>query len=288
MSAAGLAGLLTSGDPAQLDQGIELALQAPLPLQDELLDGIDDATVPAGHFAATEVEQRGWNTHAQRTLICALDTPRARALRAPVTHLNLNHHQGALLRDLRSARGLVNLSELLIWAAPNVESLDGVQDTALTKLLLPGARRLTDLSPLADLPLQTLVLRGVGASTTQGLPGSLRALNLSGARALRELVDLPPGLRDLELSGCRGLTSLRALAGLPLRRLVVRDCALSDLDGVDQLAELRTLDLSDTHVLDPSALFALATQRVPRVTGDDPHALYARAVPSDQLLDIKL
>jgi serine/threonine protein kinase/Leucine-rich repeat (LRR) protein len=94
---------------------------------------------------------------------------------------------------------------------------------------------LTDLSPLAGLPLEVLDLggsfRGADLSVLEAMP--IRELDLSHSHIadIATLSGMP--LHQLNLSDCKRLSSLTPLAGMQLRKILLDGCtSLLSLDGL--------------------------------------------------------
>jgi|GEM_PF-7045459 len=84
------------------------------------------------------------------------------------------------VRSMRGLRSFPRLARLRLTRARKLETLDGVQGSALTSIDIDDARALRDLSALRNLPLQRLALRSV--ARTASLKDVLRL------DVLRELV----------------------------------------------------------------------------------------------------
>ncbi len=127
-----------------------------------------------------------------------------------------------------------------------VTDLSPLAELPLTYLNLSSSYFITDLSPLADLPLTSLDLSNADGiadlSPLADLP--LTDLDLSfadGITDLSPLADLP--LTDLDFSYADGITDLSPLAGLPLTHL-----DLSNVDGITDLSPLADLPLTNLNL----------------------------------------
>ena len=149
---------------------------------------------------------------------------------------------------------------------------------------------LTDLSPLAGLPLEVLDLggsvQGADLSMLEAMPIRILDLSHSDIADIATLSGMP--LHELNLRGCDRLTSLAPLAGMQLRKITIDGCtALTSLDGlrghptralsaafctsladIDALSEmpLELLDLRSTPLVDltPLAKLPLRELRISR------------------------
>ncbi len=156
------------------------------------------------------------------------------------------------LKDLTGLTGTASVTALSLRAQA-LENLDTLRAfEALEHLGIHGSPALTDLGPLGQLAsLDTLELSDCGALT--GLPaswrGPLRCLKLADCDALRSLGQLPGTLRWLSIAGCRALTVLDGLRDVSELKLSLKSRL------VDQQARA-------TYVSDASALASIAQLQV--------------------------
>jgi len=129
------------------------------------------------------------------------------------------------------------------------------------KLSLHGRQEVTDLSPLAGMPLAWLYLPGTSVTDLSPLKGMpLKFLSLSGCNGVTDLsplsgmdlayLTLPGGIKDLsplhgmplaglDLTGCTGITDLSPLEGMRLLGLSLNGCT-----GITSLKPLRGMPLA--------------------------------------------
>jgi len=130
------------------------------------------------------------------------------------------------------------------------------------RLWLANNKNVTDLSPLAGMPLVQLDLRGTPVTALAPLRGMpLKELYLTlctGITDLSPLEGMP--LEFLYLSGCKNVTDLRPLKGMPLTRLGLNGTKVSDLSPLAGM-KLVALDLGGcTGITDLSALKGMPLQ----------------------------
>jgi hypothetical protein len=157
--------------------------------------------------------------------------------------------------DLSGQRGRTS------WPFPGVSSQ--VMDRGLTDLSplagLPlrsldlAATSVTDLSPLAGMPLEHLDLRDTDLtdlSRLAGMPLQTLDLRRTGVTDLSPLAGMP--LQTLYLAET-GVTDLSPLAGMPQRTLYLAETGVTDLSPLAGMP-LRLLDLRRTGVTDLAPL----------------------------------
>lgn len=285
---------LLSSDPAQIEAAAaEIRAQGPQAV-DDLLQGCPSLTQPGGSLSSPDALHHASLRMAMRWLSCATESAEAQRLRSQTTRLNLNHHDAALLTDLRSFSHLSALQELVAWQPVKLASLEGISKLpALRQLSLPGARSLRSADGLPA-SLEVLNLRRSGLESARGLDSpTLRTVDLSECRRLRSLSGLGPGVHTLSaeycealhqldaLADCRALRSLRIsdmvlaadlrpLQGLPeLQHLALKRCLLTDLGVLETLPALLNLDLSAAAIEDLNSLRAWVDRRACRIAGPD-------------------
>ncbi|MGI6316922.1 MAG: hypothetical protein ACOX17_09725 [Christensenellales bacterium] len=143
--------------------------------------------------------------------------------------------------------------------APYIRDISFLKDcTSLTCLIL-YCDALTDLSPLAELPLSLLNLSISGEADLSPL-AELPLVNLEIASdSLRELSPLA-GLRELKSLSLQGgsITDISVLSGFPgLRTLELHCPEIDSLAPLSGMTELTTLSVYSAHDLDISPLLGL-------------------------------
>jgi len=112
------------------------------------------------------------------------------------------------------------------------------------RLGLGNNKEVTDLSPLAGMPLVELDLGRTPVTDLSPLTGMpLRSLTLPLCKSITDLSPLKGmPLEFLYLSGCKNVVDLRPLKGMPLKRLSLRSTEVADLTPLAGMA-LVALDL---------------------------------------------
>lgn len=108
------------------------------------------------------------------------------------------------VQTLQGLDAFPRLSQLTLSRARKLQSLDGVQHSALRSLDVDDARALTDLSPLGGLALQRLRLISVGCSASLEVVGRLPAL--------RELIVGGTNAPGVDWSAVAALPSIRKVS----------------------------------------------------------------------------
>jgi Leucine-rich repeat (LRR) protein len=144
--------------------------------------------------------------------------------------------------------------------------------TALTILRLPGGHlRDADLVALGELPhlhtldlsLQRQLTDLAGLRNARALRDLSLQTTLLGTNAFAEIERMLSGLVTLDLSACENVTSVAMLAPCTsLRKLNLWDSAVTDLEGIERLVALESLNVASTSVCDWSFL---QRQDVPRL-----------------------
>jgi hypothetical protein len=157
------------------------------------------------------------------------------------------------LKNLSGITGAASVTRLSL-SAPALESVEALQTfERLEHLDISSVSALTDLTPLGKMPsLHRLVLYKCSAMTH--LPsrwsGPLRSLELQGCDALRSLGQLPGSLKWLTVSGCRALTvldGLQEVSELKLSlesRLVDAQAKAAYLSDASTLAHIPKLEVN--------------------------------------------
>ncbi|MDA0180377.1 hypothetical protein OJ997_08720 [Solirubrobacter phytolaccae] len=165
-----------------------------------------------------------------------------------------------------------SLSALTVSGDPGVGELSGLEAfTGLRTLRVVAARRLTDASPLAALPLTTLTITGGALQDTLGSVGritTLTTLNLTDAG----LFDLTPltalsNLRTLEIPQNR-IAALAPLAALPgVTALDLSGNRIVDIAPLASRPNLASLALSRNRIENVGPLQGYGSGRLGTTTG---------------------
>ncbi|MGE3821338.1 MAG: protein kinase [Isosphaeraceae bacterium] len=160
------------------------------------------------------------------------------------------------LTDLSPLQGLPRLSDLTCRGEPSkpapLASLKGLEGLSL-ELVDVSMTRVSDLTPLREMRLRTLILRGTSITDVAPLSGMpLSNLNVSatGVSDLRPLVGMP--LVNLDAANTP-VSDLSPLARLPLRLLNVSSTRVVDLSPLEGLP-LDNLNVSHTGIKDLAPL----------------------------------
>ena len=138
--------------------------------------------------------------------------------------------------------------------------IPNLHDLPVSEISMWDCRMVTDLAPLAGLPLRKLVLRAVPAKSYDALKECplLGELDISGSRNLKSVV-LLAGLKLNKLNaGASSLDDLSPLAGMPLRELIVDRSQVSDLSPLASLPLVK-LRCEATRVTDLRPLLSCPT-----------------------------
>ncbi len=155
------------------------------------------------------------------------------------------------LKDLTGLTGAASVTQLNLNTQA-LENLDALQAfEALRHLGISAGPALSDLGPLGKLACLD-ILELADCSAVTGLPkrwrGPLRSLKLADCDALHSLGQLPGSLRWLYISGCRALTVLDGLKEVSELKLFLRSrlvdaqakaAYLSDASALASIAQLQ-------------------------------------------------
>jgi NACHT conflict system protein/NACHT domain-containing protein len=151
---------------------------------------------------------------------------------------------------LRTLLRLPKLTELTLFqdrALSNIEFLRGL--STLEGIGLDQAANIKDYSPLDELPhLERLMLWECGqiATTTNAPWRQVRDLYVdgyTGPTPAERIAELFPSLQSLELRNTRTIR-IASLARLPLKRLQIADCLITDVTSLSTMLDLRYIELS--------------------------------------------
>ncbi len=148
------------------------------------------------------------------------------------------------LRALGACKDLVSLN----LACPRLTDLSGIADLPLQTLEI-SASGVADLGALRRMPLTTLTIEASPVRDLSPLRGKqITRLTVSGSKVseLRALTGMPLVWLDLADTSIKWLDALK---GMPLVHLDVSDCAVSSLTALRALP-LRHLNISGTTVKD--------------------------------------
>jgi len=186
-------------------------------------------------------------------------------------------------------------------AGAGVKSIAPLKGLPLRKLDLGFCRDIEDISVLAGMPLNTLILEGTSVadltplrgmqlkvlylqdtpvtdlSVTQGMP--LKELNLKGVRVadVRPFASMP--LSTIWLPGT-DVTDITPLAELSLESLDIQDTAVSDLSPLSHMTTLLRLNIAGTPITDLRPVTGLKLERIILTPGTIEHGM-------DELREIK-
>jgi len=246
-----------------LDAAIEGRLAEPSALLDEILaDGsVAPALQPLLRDLGEYTSQAAWN--------------RERLYLRPDGSIGLNF-AGLTIGSLSVLRRH-DVAELDL-SDTDAAKLDELRGVSLRRLNLRGTA-VTDLRPLAGMPLEELACsRGISdLGSLRSMP--LRALDVSGSKVsdLSPLQGLP--LEELRLNGSN-VSDLAPLQDMPLKRLDANVSGVADFAVIPTLSQLEFLDLPPQAAgLDVSALPALR-EVVAR------HLGIAHSIPAEKLQEI--
>lgn len=205
----------------------------------------------AGSFLTTQnvyLSEKHWMLHDCSALTSLQGLP---PLDPEITRVTLSGLDA--LKNLSGLTGAASVTRLSLsaQALENVEALQTFE--RLEDLSIRSASALTDLAPLGQMAsLEDLELHHCGAITH--LPsrwrGPLRSLTLADCDALRSLGEVPGSLKWLTVSGCRALTvldGLQEVAELKLSlksRLVDAKAKAAYLSDASTLAHIPKLEVN--------------------------------------------
>jgi Leucine-rich repeat (LRR) protein len=158
-------------------------------------------------------------------------------------------------KHLASLKGVSKLKYLsaLTLGRTRVTSLEGLTDLPTLNFLKISSTEISDLSPLLALGIPpdcrfTLDIEKCFSINLAGIAG-MRVTFLCAAGNFSTLGDLTSikglvGLEELRLSGVPCLTSLEFFRDMrALRVLIVKDCCIESLQGLDLLSDLERVDV---------------------------------------------
>ena len=216
------------------------------------LEGLQHAV----NLTSLELDAEWWNGDRWVNLNAIEDlTPLAGLTK--LTRLDLD---GGAIRDVSPLANLKNLESLRLWnnEITDLSPLAGL--TNLTDLGIGSNDWLSDLSPLANLPLERLSAYYNDIDDIAPLANitTLRTLSIS----CNNVSDIGPLASLVHLSsagvGCNGITDISPLAGLSdLRDLYARGNQIDDISALSGLTNLRTLRLGRNDIDDIAALSSL-------------------------------
>jgi hypothetical protein len=140
---------------------------------------------------------------------------------------------------------------------PTDATLAALTGLRIQRLTIIQGDALSDLGPLAALPLESLTLSAPAVKDLSPLTAlPLTHLSLANSLAIRDLAPLSGiHLRHLDISHT-AVSNLFTIAGLPLRELVLNDTPVTDLHPLADMP-LRRLSLDRTRVTDVRPLRVL-------------------------------
>jgi serine/threonine protein kinase/Leucine-rich repeat (LRR) protein len=189
----------------------------------------------------------GFDSAAQRT-------PALKIEGGVVTEVRLTTDHITNIAPLRALPGLKQ-AELggSVGKKGILSDLSGLAGLRLKHLNCESNPRIDDLSALAGMPLQSLVLNGTGVSDLAPLRGlALRSLGIGNTKVadLSPLAGMP--LEDLYLDQSQ-VTDLKPLTGMPLTSLYCRRSKIADLSPLRGM-KLQNLRIAWSQVSDLSPL----------------------------------
>ena len=157
------------------------------------------------------------------------------------------------VHDIRPVRGLPELKFFGVMGVPpgggTLTDLSPLAGMPLKYLTLHDQTRLSDLSPIRECPLVHLDVRRTAVESLADVPGEwLEELAVSGSKVRDlSLVARMPRLRNLECAGCP-IESLEPLAGTGVRSLLADVRTQRDLSVLKRMPRLeRVNDMSATE-----------------------------------------
>ncbi len=191
-------------------------------------------------------------------LAAATDTPRM--LTADELRRQLGTDERATFR--RVGMDIVEVG----LAGAGVKSIAPLKGLPLRKLDLGFCRSIDDISVLAGMPLNTLILEGTSVadlSPIQGMPLKMLYLQDTPVADLSVIQGMP--LEQLNLKGVR-VADVGPFASLPLSTLWLPGTDVSDISPLSEMT-LESLDVQDTLVSDISALSHMTSLRRLNIAG---------------------
>ncbi len=143
-------------------------------------------------------------------------------------------------------------------AGAGVKSIEPLKGLPLRKLDLGFCTNVDDISPLAGMPLNTLILEGTSVADLSPLKGmQLKVLYLQDTPVTDLSVVQEMPLEQLNLKGVR-VADVKPFASMPLSTIWLPGTDVSDISPLSELS-LESLDLQDTEVSELSALSHMTT-----------------------------
>jgi serine/threonine protein kinase len=120
-------------------------------------------------------------------------------------------------------------------------AIDGIRGIPLTELSLVGAKDIADISPIDQMPLKKIVLRGTLVNDLTPIR-SLKDIQILDLADCKDLTDLGPiqGMTNitwLDISGT-GIESLEPLVGMNLTHLNISGTSIKDLKWLENMNNL--------------------------------------------------